>query len=373
MADTPVKDQKDTSCLTSTHKQEGVKNGGTKENKTQDSKQKTGGWVRTPFGFGRIKEVGAAVSSVEAKFGTIYLPTKLIKDHIELKVTTFYKKKQHVLMKLRPDQTGENIRDGICKKFACSREEVRLVLRGVELTSEQIRSPVSTLQFPIGKEGLEILFVHESSHNFKFEDPSRRSLGGELNAVSFDLIEHLCCRASSSPSLGLIGGLHLSSNKLSVTKMKKDRDHTVRGNVLLTKGKTFWDVHIDNSKIGRINLGVCVEAQQQTVYVGQNAHGWGYYGSNGEQSSATNKDTAVNETSLPPQKEHASRSDYYGQAYTTGDTVRVMVDMESRTLAFKKNSEDYGIAFKNIPSRVYPAFTLYNVGDKITLRRFGTF
>mmetsp|Transcript_15979 Transcript_15979/g.25585 ORF Transcript_15979/g.25585 Transcript_15979/m.25585 type:complete len:269 (-) Transcript_15979:58-864(-) len=267
MADTPVKDQKDTSCLTSTHKQEGVKNGGTKENKTQDSKQKTGGWVRTPFGFGRIKEVGAAVSSVEAKFGTIYLPTKLIKDHIELKVTTFYKKKQHVLMKLRPDQTGENIRDGICKKFACSREEVRLVLRGVELTSEQIRSPVSTLQFPIGKEGLEILFVHESSHNFKFEDPSRRSLG-------------------SSPSLGLIGGLHLSSNKLSVTKMKKDRDHTVRGNVLLTKGKTFWDVHIDNSKIGRINLGVCVEAQQQTVYVGQNAHGWGYYGSNGEVRAA---------------------------------------------------------------------------------------
>lgn len=49
-----------------------------------------------------------------------------------------------------------------------------------------------------------------------------------------------------------------------------------------------------------------------------------------------------------------------GRLYKTGDKVRVKVDMTTRQLYFELNGQDLGLAAKDLPARLYPAFSLFN-------------
>mmetsp|Transcript_14522 Transcript_14522/g.35396 ORF Transcript_14522/g.35396 Transcript_14522/m.35396 type:complete len:308 (-) Transcript_14522:263-1186(-) len=282
-------------------------------------------WVYTPYGFGELQgeNKDSGISQILMPWGTQYTRSTNLSRKLEVKIVTFHQKLQDMTVTVALDQTSQHIRAAVCKKFKCSPEEVRLVNQGLELTGEQMRMPISKLRIP-SHEPPEMLFVHEARYKFQLD------------------------RAHCGKHLVLSGDL------LSVSIPNRSGDQTVRGNVLLTRGRLFWDVYIDRSFNNRINLGVCIDGHTVTSYVGQTKFGWAYYGNNGK-------------------KEHNGGSEKYGPIYTTGDTIRVMVDMDSRTLSFQKNGQDLGLAFHNIPAKVYPAFTLYTQGDKITLRRFGTF
>jgi hypothetical protein len=57
-----------------------------------------------------------------------------------------------------------------------------------------------------------------------------------------------------------------------------------------------------------------------------------------------------------------------------GDVIRVLVNMELRTLAFEKNGVYMGVSHRNLPDTgVYPAFSLYNNYDKVTILDCGMY
>jgi len=116
----------------------------------------------------------------------------------------------------------------------------------------------------------------------------------------------------------------------------------------------FWDIRLDVTLNGRLNLGVCTDSCNMNAYIGNDQHGWSVYGNTGK-------------------SEHKSQSNVYGQPFVQGDVIRVMVDMDSRTLAFERNGQSLGIAHYNLCDRVWPAFSLYCTKDTISLTDFGTF
>ncbi|RUS18042.1 hypothetical protein BC937DRAFT_89199 [Endogone sp. FLAS-F59071] len=51
--------------------------------------------------------------------------------------------------------------------------------------------------------------------------------------------------------------------------------------------------------------------------------------------------------------------DRYGKVVSNGDVVILKLDMNSRTCSLEINGHDCGIAWKDLPDRVYPAVTLF--------------
>eukprot|EP00468_Gymnochlora_sp_CCMP2014_P002117 CAMPEP_0167744888 /NCGR_PEP_ID=MMETSP0110_2-20121227/2842_1 /TAXON_ID=629695 /ORGANISM="Gymnochlora sp., Strain CCMP2014" /LENGTH=142 /DNA_ID=CAMNT_0007629461 /DNA_START=482 /DNA_END=910 /DNA_ORIENTATION=+ len=141
---------------------------------------------------------------------------------------------------------------------------------------------------------------------------------------------------------------------LSTSLLRYTGHQSIRGNTILTRGRSFWDVHIDRSHAGQISLGVCIDAQSANQYIGQSNAGYAYNGSSGK-------------------KAFSGVAQEYGPKFGQGDTIRIMVDMDDRTISFCKNGETLGIAFFGIPSKLFPAFSLYHANDLITLRKFGTY
>jgi len=286
-------------------------------------------WVWTKYGFGKMKDdtttAPEGVSCVDMGWGTVYTPKQDIKENVAITISTFYLGGEGMHLKeISPGKTPKEIKKLISSHYKCALDEVRLVCNGIEVSGKATDKPLALLRFPNNNKDLSLLFVHETRYRFKL-DPKHKG-------------KHLI----------------LSSDGLTVSIPRHSGDQTVRGDQKLTKGKLYWDVHIDRSSNGRINVGVCVEGHSLTSYVGQSKFGWAYYGNNGK-------------------REHAGGSEKYGPTYGSGDTVRVMCDMDLRTLSFCKNGLYLGTAFHNIPACVYPAITLYTTGDRVSLRRFGTF
>jgi hypothetical protein len=65
---------------------------------------------------------------------------------------------------------------------------------------------------------------------------------------------------------------------------------------------------------------------------------------------------------------HQARIQKYGQQVGEGDTIGVLVDMDKRTIRFSVNGIMYGIAYGNLPSPLYPAFSILIVSNMLTLQ-----
>ncbi len=74
---------------------------------------------------------------------------------------------------------------------------------------------------------------------------------------------------------------------------------------------------------GNIFLGVCGESAALNNYCGNDEHGFGYCGCSNAYRRGTSK--------------------RYGEAFRSGDVIRVKLDMEKRNLQFAKNGKDLGI------------------------------
>ncbi len=62
-----------------------------------------------------------------------------------------------------------------------------------------------------------------------------------------------------------------------------------------------------------------------------------------------------------------SKQRSYGELFRTGDVVSVRLDLDQGALSFALNGRDLGIAVSGLTGPLYPAFSLYNEGDQISL------
>ena len=52
--------------------------------------------------------------------------------------------------------------------------------------------------------------------------------------------------------------------------------------------------------------------------------------------------------------------------------ITVLLDCDARRLSFKKNDENLGVAFEELPAVLYPALSLYSKDDSVSIIDFGS-
>jgi len=294
-----------------------------------DSTPKTVWVLCEKIGFGKLIESSDGSCKVELEWGTCFVFDNVVHKEIKFVIHTYHKKSLskrpgplELVMNLSQPLT--TLKDKIAQYYDLKRDELRLVCYGRELQGDASR-PLAV--FPLRPEAtLTIFLVVDDKAKFFFSPSSHPNLKVCDEKMSIEVV----------PS---------SSNEV---------DMAIRGDQEISEGKVYWDVRIDRCASGRVNLGVCVDPCDMSQYIGNTAHGWSYYGSTGK-------------------SEHRGNSNNFGPSYTSGDVIRVKLDMNAKTLAYEKNTKDLGIAHRSLPAKVWPAFSLFSKNDKITLTGFGTF
>lgn len=142
--------------------------------------------------------------------------------------------------------------------------------------------------------------------------------------------------------------LLVSPHSLTLLNQSNKKWSTARANVRLTSGVHRWDVHIDRCVSKNIFIGVAAREAHLNNYVGCDKFGWAFL---------ANKAVWHNK----------SKTKTYGDLFRSGDTVTVILDLEEGTLAFNLNNKSLGVAVEGLVGPLYPAFSLYNEGDQLTV------
>ncbi|GMF17808.1 unnamed protein product [Phytophthora fragariaefolia] len=138
--------------------------------------------------------------------------------------------------------------------------------------------------------------------------------------------------------------------------------HSVRASVAFDEGIHQWQVRLDSCVSKNIFIGVCTAEASMENYIGSDTYGYGFL---------ANKAIWHNKAKL-----HS-----YGEIFKQGDIIQVTLDCNAKTLAFSRNGEYLGIAASNMRAgfgraggsssevncKWYPAFSMYNKDDKLTL------
>ena len=95
-------------------------------------------------------------------------------------------------------------------------------------------------------------------------------------------------------------------------------------------------------------IGVTGASARLDNYVGCDRHGWAFL---------ANRAVWHNKSKLKS----------YGELFRTGDTVTVVLDLDLGTLSFCLNGKDLGIAVEGLVGPLYPAFSLYNEDDQLSI------
>lgn len=149
---------------------------------------------------------------------------------------------------------------------------------------------------------------------------------------------------------------------LTVKNAINKKWHSVRGTVGFEEGVHHWQVRIDICVSKNIFIGVCTAQASLENYIGSDAFGYGFL---------ANKAIWNNKTKL-----HS-----YGEIFKQGDVIGVTLDCNTKTLSFSRNGETLGPAATNfrpggergVPGaenttcKWFPAFSLYNKDDQLTL------
>ncbi|KAE8914904.1 hypothetical protein PF003_g1523 [Phytophthora fragariae] len=156
--------------------------------------------------------------------------------------------------------------------------------------------------------------------------------------------------------------LELFNRNLSAKNTVNKKWHSVRASVAFDEGIHRWQVRLDTCVSKNIFIGVCTAEASMENYIGSDAFGYGFL---------ANKAVWHNKAKL-----HS-----YGEIFKQGDVIEVTLDCTAKTLVFSRNGEYLGIAASNIRAGVsrsgvsgsdstckwYPAFSMYNKDDKVTL------
>jgi alpha-tubulin suppressor-like RCC1 family protein len=142
--------------------------------------------------------------------------------------------------------------------------------------------------------------------------------------------------------------LVLSNNNLSVTNTVNKKWNAIRASACFSSGVHYWEVHIDKCVSKNIFVGVMSEGGSTDNYVGSDREGWGYL---------ANKAIWHNKGKMCT----------YGELFREGDRIGVSLDMDCGTIAFSRNGKDLGVAVEGLTGDLYPAFSLYNLDDQVSL------
>ncbi|RLN80569.1 hypothetical protein BBJ28_00000165 [Nothophytophthora sp. Chile5] len=162
--------------------------------------------------------------------------------------------------------------------------------------------------------------------------------------------------------------LVLFNRNLSAKNTANKKWHSVRGSVAFDDGVHQWHVRLDTCVSKNIFIGVCTAQASMENYIGSDAYGYGFL---------ANKAVWHNKAKI-----HS-----YGEIFKQGDVIQVTLDCNAKTLAFSRNGEYLGIAATNLHvsnsrnssaslsnksgsegnCKWYPAFSMYNKDDKVTL------
>ncbi|KAH9260572.1 hypothetical protein BASA81_001039 [Batrachochytrium salamandrivorans] len=116
-----------------------------------------------------------------------------------------------------------------------------------------------------------------------------------------------------------------------------------------TDGIATWKVKVNKCADGHMFFGVATKDALSSGFLGEDGHGWGFLG----------------KANLWHGRE--KKQSQYGEPIRTGDTVSITFDSNKGVLSFANQRKDFGVAFRNLPSDVLPAISLYERGDSVTL------
>jgi len=143
--------------------------------------------------------------------------------------------------------------------------------------------------------------------------------------------------------------LKVSQHGLTVRNTINKKWSTVRCSCRLTSGVHQWEIYIDRCISKNIFLGVVGPEARADNYVGCDKYGWAFL---------ANRAVWFNKGKLKS----------YGELFRTGDVVQVTLDLDvGGSLSFSINGKDLGVAVEGLSGPLYPAFSLYNEDDQISL------
>jgi hypothetical protein len=142
--------------------------------------------------------------------------------------------------------------------------------------------------------------------------------------------------------------LSVTPHSLTLHNNANKKWSTARASTRLVSGHHRWDVHIDRCVSKNIFIGVASREARLDNYVGCDKHGWAFL---------ANKAVWHNKSKVKA----------YGELFKTGDTVTVVLDLDEGVLSYCLNGKPLGLALEGITGPLYPAFSLYNEDDQITV------
>eukprot|EP00501_MAST-03F_sp_TOSAG23-6_P001962 GSMAST32.ASY1.ANO1.2046.1 assembled CDS len=175
----------------------------------------------------------------------------------------------------------------------------------------------------------------EIGSKFSSWSPLCRVLAGDELPFRFD-------PSKSGPNI------HLSPDGLTASFTSNEMWSTVLGTSGFAVGINRWAIHIEKSVTAYIFIGVATRDVSICNFLGGDAHGWGYIG----------------DRALYHQR---AKLKTYGERFSQGDTIGVVLDMDRGTLSFSHNGVSLGIGFEGLSGKLFPAVAFYNRGQRLSL------
>lgn len=140
----------------------------------------------------------------------------------------------------------------------------------------------------------------------------------------------------------------LSDDGLTASYAGDDCWSALLGTRSFSSGITTWEIRITQSSTAYIFVGVATAMADLNTFLGGCSNGWGFIG---EQALYHNRDKVKG----------------YGDSFSAGDIIGVVLDLKHGTMSFTKNGKMLGVAFDKMFGELYPAVAFYNVGQEIEI------
>ncbi|XP_017146372.2 ran-binding proteins 9/10 homolog isoform X2 [Drosophila miranda] len=146
----------------------------------------------------------------------------------------------------------------------------------------------------------------------------------------------------------------LSQNNLRVTFKGVGKQHSDAASVRTAYpipsscGLYYFEVRIiSKGRNGYMGIGLTAQQFRMNRLPGWDKQSYGYHGDDGNSfSSSGNGQT-------------------YGPTFTTGDVIGCCVNFVNNTCFYTKNGVDLGIAFRDLPTKLYPTVGLQTPGEEV--------
>jgi len=140
--------------------------------------------------------------------------------------------------------------------------------------------------------------------------------------------------------------LIVSGDGRTVTSTASGQHMSIFGDVELTEGTWEWEIVLNqfNTNTYATNIGVTPTSftnYQVAQMIGYNGHvpGWAYACGSGNK--------------------HHNSNESYGRRCNQGETIRVRLDLDAKTLEFFVNGSSQGVAFRDVVGPVRPSMSMF--------------